>query len=103
MSATEIMALAMLLAVIGRWSHNQQAIPGAKGLVEIVFALLVIAFLDQGRTEPIAKGFAWIFLAAVVLSDNSPITGLAKISNATATAKSAGTGAAAGGAAGATK
>ncbi len=93
MSATEIMGLAFLLAVVGRWSHNQSALPGAKGLVEIIFALLVISLLDQGRTQPIARGFAFVFLAAVLLSDNSPLTGLANIKDKTATAKpAAGTG-----------
>lgn len=80
MNATEIMALAFLLAVIGRWAHNESAVPSGKGLIEVVFALLVIAFLDAGRTAPIARGFAWLFLVAVVLSDKSPITGLAQAS-----------------------
>jgi len=78
MNATELMALAFLLAIIGRWEHGQKAMPGGKAIVEVIFALLVIAFLDQGRTQPLARGFAYIFLAAVLLGSNSPITGLAK-------------------------
>lgn len=89
MSATEIMGLAFLLAVVGRWSHNQSALPGAKGLVEIIFALLVISLLDQGRTQPVARGFAFVFLAAVLLSDNSPLTGLANIKDKQSVAKPA--------------
>lgn len=77
MNATELMALAFLLAIIGRWEHNQATMPGGKAIVEVIFALLVIAFLDQGRTQPIARGFAYIFLAAVLLGKNSPISGLA--------------------------
>ena len=55
--------------------------------------------LDQGRTEPIAQGLAWIFLAAVCLSDNSPITGLAKVTGVSTTTASGGAAGAAAGAA----
>lgn len=81
MKATTIMLIAIGAALIGRWAHGQDAIPSAKGLVEVIFALLVIAFMDQGKTEPIAKGFAFLFLAAVLLSKNSPLTGLSKVSS----------------------
>lgn len=77
MNATELMAVAFLLAIIGRWEHGQKTMPGGKAIVEVIFALLVIAFLDQGRTQPLARGFAYIFLAAVLLGSNSPISGLA--------------------------
>lgn len=87
MKATSIMLLAIGLAAVGRWAHNEQAVPGAKGLVEVLFALLVISALDTGRAEPIARGFAWLFLAAVLLSNNSPITGLSKIKDTPAKAK----------------
>jgi len=73
------MLMAIAAAAIGRWAHNKNAVPSAKGLVEVVFALVVISFIDQGATEPIARGFAWLFLAAVLLSSNSPITGLANV------------------------
>jgi hypothetical protein len=78
MSATEIMVIAIMLGVVGRWANDQTAVPSARSVVEIVFALLLISMLDQGKTEPIAKGFAWLFFAAVLLSDNSPLTGLSK-------------------------
>lgn len=109
MSATELMVLAFILAIVGRWAHNQKAIAGAGALVEIIFALLVVSLLDHGKTAPLAMGFAWLFLAAVLLSNNSPLTGLAKIAvNApvspvagAATGASSGGAAVAGGAAGA--
>jgi hypothetical protein len=75
------MIVAIMAAVIGRWSHNQPT-ASVKVVVEAAFAVLVIALLDQGRTEAIAKGFAWLFLAAVLLSNNSPLTGIAKVVNA---------------------
>lgn len=70
--------VAIMLGVVGRWAHNENAIPPAKNVLQIVFALLVLSMLDQGQTQPIARGFAWIFLVAVCLSNNSPLTGLAK-------------------------
>lgn len=78
MNATEIMAVALLLAVLGRWEHGKATMPNGKAIIEVVFALLVIAFLDQGRTQPLARGFALLFLVAVLLGSNSPISGLAK-------------------------
>lgn len=76
MSATEIMFIAIMLGVVGRWANNETAVPNAGGVIMIVVALLLIAALDTGKTEPIAKGFAWLFLAATLLSNKSVLTGL---------------------------
>ena len=81
MSAVSVMFLAIFSGVLGRWAHNKDAVPSATGVAEIVFALLVIAALDQGKTQDIARGFAWLFLVASLLGENSPITGLAKLEN----------------------
>jgi len=78
-SAVTVMILAISTGVLGRWANNKNAVPSATGVVEVVFALLVISALDQGRTQPVARGFAWLFLIAVLLGDNSPVTGLAKL------------------------
>lgn len=67
------MLLAVVLLVIAHWAHGQPAVSGAM-VVEVAFAILLIAALDHGRTEPIAQGFAWLFLVAVLLSKNSPIS-----------------------------
>lgn len=61
MRASTVMLIAVLLFVVHRWAANQKAVD-AKTVVEGVFAILVIAMLDQGQTEPVAKGFAWLFL-----------------------------------------
>lgn len=61
MRASTIMMLAVMLYVVHRWATNQKAVDG-KTVVEGIFAILVIAMLDQGRTEEIARGFAWLFL-----------------------------------------
>lgn len=87
MRATTVMLLGIGAALVGRWSHNQPTVPSAAGVVEVTFALIVIAAMDGGKTEPIAKGFAWLFLAAVLLSNNSPLTGIAKAANPAPTPK----------------
>jgi uncharacterized membrane protein YbjE (DUF340 family) len=80
MSASSLMVVAIVLAAIGRWAHSQP-LGTAKTVVEVAFAVLVVALLDHGQTEAVAKGFGWLFLVAVLLSNNSPLTGLAKIVN----------------------
>lgn len=84
MRATTVMLLAIGAGLIGRWAHNQKTVPSAAGVVEVTFALVLIAALDNGRTEEIAKGFAWLFLAGVLLSNSSPLTGLANATRSTA-------------------
>lgn len=80
MTATRIMMLAILAGVVGRWASNQKAAVSAKSVVEAAFVLVVIAAMDQGRTEPIARGISWIFLGAVLLGNHSPLTGLLHVS-----------------------
>lgn len=82
MTATTLMAIGIVGGLVGRWSHNQPTVPSAGGILSIAFAVVVIAALDQGRTAPLAKGFAWLFVAGVLLSNNSPLTGIAKSVNA---------------------
>lgn len=77
------MVTAIGLGVVGRWAHGQKALPSATGTVQVLFALGLVAFLDQGRSRPIGQGLAWLFFAAVMLSDNSPVTGLAKAAGGT--------------------
>ena len=79
MSGVSVMMLAIALGVVGRWANNKDAVPSGTGVLEIIFALLVIAALDQGRTRPLARGFAWLFLMSVLLGTTSPINGLAKL------------------------
>ena len=81
MSATTVMAVAIVGGIVGRWANNKPAVPGASGVVKIVFAVVLIATLDGGRTQDVARGFAWLFLAGVLLSNSSPLTGIAKTIN----------------------
>jgi hypothetical protein len=75
------MFVAIGAALVGRWANNKSTPLGPKQVIEAVFAVLLVGFLDQGKTEPIAKGFAWLFLAAVLLSDTSPLNALSKAEN----------------------
>lgn len=68
--------VAVALALVGAWANNTHVT--VKNVIEAVFAVLFIAFLDQGSLEPVARGFAWLFLAAVLLSKHSPINALTK-------------------------
>lgn len=77
MSATVVFAIAWGALILSHWSNNKPTI-NVKQVLEMGFALLVIALLDQGETEPVAKGFAWLFLAAVLLRNDSILTALAK-------------------------
>lgn len=86
MSATKVFAAAIAVGVIGRWANNRKALPGIPGMLEVTGALILVSLLDRGSTEPVAKGFAWLFMAAVLLSDSSPLTGLAKAESAAAKA-----------------
>lgn len=81
MKATTVMLITVAALVLGRWAHNENAVPSPKAIVEVTFAVLVISFMDQGQTEPLARGFAWLFLAATLLSKNSIVTGLGKVSS----------------------
>lgn len=82
MRASTVMLLAVLLFVVHRWATNQKAVD-AKTVVEAVFAVLVIAMLDQGRTEQIARGFAWLFFIGAAYTAVPAIT---KAANAPANA-----------------
>ena len=62
MRASTIMLAAAVLYLVHRWGTNQKTID-PKTAVEVAFAVFVIALLDQGQTEPVAKGFAWLFFA----------------------------------------
>ena len=77
MSATVVFALAWGVLILTHWANNKPTI-SAKQVIEMAFALIVIALLDQGETADIAKGFAWLFLAAVLLRNDSILTALAK-------------------------
>lgn len=84
MKATHIMLAAFVIGIVGNWAHGKQTVT-LKSLVQAVFALIVIAALDTGRTQDIAKGLASLFLVAVLLGNNSPLTAIAKITGGNAT------------------
>jgi hypothetical protein len=67
------MALAILLFVIARWSRNQNNSLTIGVVLSGIFAVFVIALLDQGRTAEIAKGFAWLFFLAAAYNALPPV------------------------------
>jgi hypothetical protein len=71
-----VMALAILLYIIARWSKNQPAVT-LGGVVSGLFAIFIIALLDQGRTEQVARGFAWLFFIVAAYNAIPPLTSLA--------------------------
>ena len=73
MRASVVMAVAVLLYVITRWSRNEPAVT-LPGVVGGAFVILVIALLDQGRTEEIARGFAWLFFIVAAYNAIPPLT-----------------------------
>lgn len=75
-----VFAIAWGALLLGHWANNQPT-TGARQVLEMTFALLLIALLDQGETQPIAKGFAWLFLAAVLLRSDSILAALQKHQN----------------------
>lgn len=75
------MLLAIGALILAHWANNEPTV-NVKMVIELTFALIVIAALDQGQTEPVAKGFAWLFLVAVLLSNKSVLTGLGKAGTA---------------------
>lgn len=60
MRASVIMAVAVLLYIIARWTRNEPAVT-LPSVLSGLFAIFIIALLDHGKTEEIAKGFAWLF------------------------------------------
>jgi hypothetical protein len=81
-SATKVFGAAIALGVIGRWANNKKALPSMAGILQVTGALFLVSFMDRGKTEPVAKGLAWLFMAAILLSDSSPLTGLVKAEQA---------------------
>jgi hypothetical protein len=80
MRAAYVAFLAYVLLVVGRWSHGKPAFT-VQSVAAGAFVILVIAAMDNGRTEPVAKGIAWILLAVVALNKDSPLTAIAGLIN----------------------
>lgn len=77
MRASVVMFLAVLLYIVHRWATNQPAVT-LPIVVSGIFVIFVIALLDQGRSEPVAKGFAWLFFIVAAYNAVPALTGAAK-------------------------
>lgn len=78
MRASTIVMIAIGAYVIGRWAHNKPAVTLGT-VASAFFLIIVIGMLDNGTTEEIAKGFAWLILAVAVLNPDSPISAIANV------------------------
>lgn len=85
MRASHLMVVAVLLYVVHRWATGKTAVD-VQVVVGGLFAILVIAMLDQGKTEPIAKGFAWLF---VLVAAYNAIPVISKVAGTPAAVKPA--------------
>jgi hypothetical protein len=73
-----VMLITWGLLIVTHWANGEPT-TSVTQVVEMTFAVLFIAFLDsQPSTAPVAKGFAWLFLAAVLLRNDSILTALAR-------------------------
>jgi hypothetical protein len=80
MRASYVVAAALALLVVGRWAHGKPAL-NVQTVAGAVFVIIVVALLDNGSTEEIAKGIAWILLAVAALNPDSPLTAIADAVN----------------------
>jgi hypothetical protein len=62
------MVIAMIAFVVHRWATGAKHTVDPQIVVAGAFVFLVVAMLDTGETEKIAKGFAWLFLAVAALN-----------------------------------
>jgi hypothetical protein len=77
-SATTVMLIAFGALILAHWANSEPTIT-VPVLIEIVFAVLFISFLESiPSAQPVASGLAWIFLAAVLLSNGSILGALGK-------------------------
>jgi hypothetical protein len=75
--------------ILSHWAGSKPTV-NIRQVIEMVMAILLVAFLESSpKTQPIAQGLAWLFLAAVLLSNGSVLTALAKRANTTTPAKKA--------------
>lgn len=77
MRASVVMFLAVLLYIIHRWATNKPAVT-LPIVLSGLFVIFVIAMLDQGRTEPVARGFAWLFFIVAAYNAVPALTGATK-------------------------
>jgi hypothetical protein len=71
------MFLAVLLYIVHRWATNKPAVT-LPIVMSGLFVIFVIAMLDGGRTEPVARGFAWLFFIVAAYNAVPALTGAAK-------------------------
>jgi hypothetical protein len=76
--ASHIVLLAIVLKLLGRWAHNEPTL-SVGTIFGAIFVLIVVGMMDSSNTEPIAKGVAWLILAAVLLANDSIVPALGRL------------------------
>ncbi len=74
MTATIVMALAIVLYIIARWARNEPAVT-LPVVLSGLLAIFIIALLDQGRSAEVARGFAWLFFIGAAYAAIPAYTG----------------------------
>ena len=74
MKAWHIYAAGLGFYVLGRWARNNKAVPSAKQVGGAIFVLFALDLADTGNAAPVARGFAWLFTTAAVLTSIGPVT-----------------------------
>jgi len=77
-----MMLLAIILYIVHRWATGRPAVTLAVVLSGI-FAVLVIEAFDHGKAEPVAKGFAFLFLLVAAYNAIPAFTGALQSAQAT--------------------
>lgn len=73
-----VMLIAWGALIATHWANGKPTI-SRQQLLEMTFALIFIAVLEGiPAAQPVARGFAWLFLIAVLLRNDSILTALAK-------------------------
>lgn len=91
MRASVVMALAVLLFVLHRWATSQPAVT-LPIVLSGLFAIFIIAILDHGKTESIARGFAWLFFIVAAYRAIPAFTGALKSAKTAAASAAHGAG-----------
>lgn len=77
MRASVVMFLAVLLYIVHRWATGKSAVT-LPIVLSGLFVIFIIALLDQGRAEKVAKGFAWLFFLVAAYNAIPALTGLTR-------------------------
>lgn len=71
MKASDLVLLAAVIVLIGRWAQNKSI--KASEVVGGLFAALIIGLMDNGAGHKLALAFAWLFVVGASLTALEPV------------------------------